>query len=912
MSDLPSIYDPSASEEGLYDRWEKAGLFQAEPDPARTPYTIVLPPPNVTGSLHMGHALNDTLQDILIRWRRMAGDNTLWLPGTDHGGIATQNVVEKLLKKEGKSRHDLGRKAFLERLWTWRRETGDTILMQMRRLGCSLDWRRTRFTMDEESSRAVRTAFIEFHKRGLLYRGTRLVNWCCRCDTALSDIEVEHEERNGRLWHIRYPFADGSGEVVVATTRPETMLGDTAVAVHPEDERYSGKTGRTLRLPLMDRDIPLIADSAVDKEFGTGAVKVTPSHDAADNEIGSRHKLPSIMVIGTNGKMTAAAGAYKDLSVADARTKVVEDLEKGGFLVKIDLHRHAVAVCYRCASVIEPLESSQWFLKTSDMAARAAEATEKGGVRLHPESWAKPYLHWLRNNRDWCVSRQIWWGHQLPVWYCPACEPFSHDDRNKLTLDMDVHREETKKILREKSKNPIVADAKPAGCPKCGNKTLLQDPDVLDTWFSSGLWPLTTLGWPQKTNDLDYFYPTSVLVTGHEILYLWVARMVMMGLALTDKIPYRDVFIHGIVRDKQGRKMSKSLNNVIDPLEIIKKFGTDALRFALASQAVPGRDMQMSDDSFTGARNFANKIWNASRFALMNLKGFAPGDIPLDRRDATDRWVRRRLAETLAAADAHLAAYDIAQAARAIYHFFWGDFCDWYIELAKPRLTGPDPAAARQTLFEVLTASLKALHPFMPFITEILAGALGETAGIKDGGFLLQKGGEAPVASVKDATDQEMARADLFMKTVTELRTLRSEMNVPPGKEISVWANTANASDFTVKTLELFDPHIKRLGKIKEWKPWKGAKPPQAATTVVADFEMHVPLEGLIDFERERARLEKERAGIAEDLARLQARLDNPDFIRRAPPEEVEKARTLRAEKLSQKTRLEGHLAALK
>jgi valyl-tRNA synthetase len=912
MTELPSVYNPEATEADLYDRWEKSGLFQAEPDPARRPYTIVLPPPNVTGSLHMGHALNDTLQDILIRWRRLAGDNTLWLPGTDHGGIATQNVVEKILKKEGKTRHDLGRKPFLEKMWDWRRQTGDTILMQMRRLGCAMDWRRARFTMDESSSRAVVAAFAEFHKRGLLYRGKRLVNWCCRCSTALSDIEVEHEDRNGHLWHIQYPFADGSGHVVVATTRPETMLGDTAVAVHPEDGRYQGLLGKKIKLPLTGREIPLMADAAIDKTFGTGAVKVTPSHDATDNEIGARHNLPHLAVIGPDGRMTPETGPYAGLTAADARAKVVEDLEKAGLLVKTEPHRHAVAVCYRCANVIEPLESSQWFLKTQDMAARAADATEKGDVAIHPASWAKPYLFWLRNNRDWCVSRQIWWGHQIPVWYCPSCEPFTHDDRNKMTLDLEARKEETKMLLREKTNNPIVAAEKPEGCPRCGFKTLIQDPDVLDTWFSSGLWPLTTLGWPEPTKDLAHFYPTSALVTGHEILYLWVARMVMMGLALTDKVPYKDVFIHGIVRDKQGRKMSKSLNNVIDPLDVIKKFGTDALRFALASAAVPGRDMQLSDDSFVGARNFANKIWNATRYTLMNLAGFRPGEIPLEKRDVTDRWIRRRLAETLAAVDGHLAAYDVAQAARTLYHFFWGDFCDWYIELTKPRLMpGAQDPAARQTLYEVLDAVLRALHPFMPFISEALARALKETVGLPSDGFLMNEGRGSFAAGTQDASDEEMRSVALFMDAVTQLRTLRSEMNVPPGKTVVVWANTEKASAFTRKTLESFGAYIRRLGKVEDWKPLSGTKPPQAAMAVVSDFEMYVPLGGLIDFDKERVRLEKERAGLEQDLSRLETKLGNPDFLARAPKEEVEKTRALHAEKTHQKSRLAGHLAAL-
>jgi valyl-tRNA synthetase len=552
-------------------------------------------------------------------------------------------------------------------------------------------------------------------------------------------------------------------------------------------------------------------------------------------------------------------------------------------------------------------------MKTQDMARRAAQATEKGEVKIHPESWAKPYLHWLNNNRDWCISRQIWWGHQIPVWYCPSCEPFTHDDRNKLTLDMEARQEATKMLLRTKAKAPLVAPSRPPVCPRCGFKTLIQDPDVLDTWFSSGLWPLTTLGWPEETADLKHYYPTAVLVTGHEILYLWVARMVMMGLALRDQIPYRDVFIHGIVRDKQGRKMSKSLNNVIDPLDVIKKFGTDALRFAVATAAVPGRDMQMSDDSFTGARNFANKVWNATRFALMNLQGFRPAEVPLDRRDVTDRWILRRLSETLSTVDDHLAAYDVAQAARALYRFFWDDLCDWYIELSKPRLLAPagDPqrAAAQQTLYEALDAVLRALHPFMPFITERLWAALREAAGLPEG-FLLNAGRAAVPA--KAASDEEMRQVSLFMESVTQLRTLRSEMNVPPGKTVVVWANTEKASAFTQKTLGSFEPHIKRLGKVEAWKPCGASKKPsQAATAVVSDFEIYVPLEGLIDFAKERARLEKEKAGLEQDLSRLEARLNNPDFLSRAPKEEVDKARALHAEKTAQRARLAGHLEAL-
>ncbi|MBI4397076.1 MAG: valine--tRNA ligase, partial [Elusimicrobia bacterium] len=874
-----------------------------------------------------GHALNNTLQDILIRWHKMRGFATLWAPGTDHGGIATQNVVERLLKKEGKTRQDLGRKKFLERMWEWRQQSGDTILHQLRKLGCACDWTRTRFTMDEASSRAVTTAFVKLYQKDLIYRGYRLVNWCVRCGTSLSDIEVEHEETGGKLWHIRYPFKDDPSQgIVVATTRPETMLGDTAVAVNPEDARYASLVGKRLLLPLRrpedsNVEIPLIADAAVDPSFGTGAVKVTPSHDAADFEIAQRHDLPHLMVIGYEGRMTEKAGpAYAGQTVKDCRHNVLTDLTSGGFLVKEEDYKLSAATCYRCGSVIEPLESSQWFLKTQDMAERAARATEEDRVQIFPESWEKPYLNWLHNNRDWCLSRQIWWGHQLPVWYCLGCGRFDHEQRNVLAVDPYFKSESTKLLLRERGE-PIVQENAPNACPRCGSHNLMRDPDVLDTWFSSGLWPLTTLGWPEKTPDLDYFYPTSTLVTGHEILYLWVARMVMMGLEFQGNVPYRHVFIHGIVRDKQGRKMSKSLNNVIDPLDIMKKYGTDALRFALTASAVPGRDMQLADDSFVGARNFANKIWNASRFALMNLEGFRPAEAPLADRDLADRWIRRRLAETVREAGEHIRRYDMAQAARALYAFFWGDFCDWYIELSKIRLMkseGDLPAdfehkrtQARQTLMEVLDGALRALHPIMPFITEHLWQSLCETTGRKPAPSLMAAPGES-LPDEPTAADEDMRAMALLMETVTALRTVRSEMNVPPGKKIAVNAHLGSSSTFTKKLLTSYAPYVKHLAKVSELHLLeKKEKPPQSAAAVAGDFEMFVPLEGLIDFGKEKLRLQKEIDLLDTDLKRLDSRLGNPDFLNRAPKEEVEKARARHAEVLSKRKRLEDHIAAL-
>jgi valyl-tRNA synthetase len=929
MIELPSVYVPEATESKWYDVWNGRGHFGASPDGARPPYAVVIPPPNVTGSLHMGHALNNTLQDVLVRRRRMKGDAALWIPGTDHGGIATQNVVERLLKKEGKSRHDLGREKFLRRMWEWRQESGDTILLQLRRLGCGCDWTRTAFTMDEERSRSVTAAFVELYRRHLIYRGRRLVNWCPRCYTALSDIEVEHAETSGKLWHIRYPLAGADGaDVVVATTRPETMLGDTAVAVHPDDPRFKDAVGKKLRLPLMDREIPVVADAAIDSAFGTGAVKVTPSHDPTDFEIGQRHGLPHEMVIGYDGRMTDRAGAYAGLTVKECREKVLADLAAGGFLVKEEDHRHAVAGCYRCGTVIEPLESSQWFMKTRDLAERAARAVETDRVQIFPESWEKPYLHWLRNNRDWCISRQIWWGHRIPVWYCLKCSGLTAEQLSQLAKDPTFSLESTKLLLRESGADPIVQAEDPVVCPRCGKEEIIQDPDVLDTWFSSALWPFSTLGWPRKTDDLARFYPTAVLVTGHEILYLWVARMVMMGEELMSEVPFRHVFIHGIVRDKQGKKMSKSLNNVIDPLDVMKKFGTDALRFALVSSAVPGRDMQLSDDSFVGARNFANKLWNASRFALAHVAARPPRDVPPAERDLADRWLRRRLRETLSAVDAHFAQYDLAQAARALYAFFWGDFCDWYIELAKARLpTGPaagwaeqpdlpGAGAARATLLEALDAVLRALHPVMPFITEELWQALGEATGRRPALSAVEGPGESLMTARgldlpgEDASDRDMRDMAVLMETVTAIRTIRSEMNVPPGKTVAVVVKAA-ADSPSRALLTDYAEYVKRLARVSDLTfGEKGTASPVAAA-VAADFELFVPLEGLIDFEKERQRLAKEKAALEADVRRLEERLDNPDFVQRAPAEEVEKARARRAESSLKARRLQDHIDAL-
>lgn len=886
MSDLPKTYDPATAEAPWYPIWEKQRYFEAKNGPG-TPYAIVIPPPNVTGSLHMGHALNSTLQDILIRWRRMAGDRALWVPGTDHGGIATQNVVEKLLRAEKKTRQDLGRDAFLERMWAWRREAGDTILMQLKRLGASLDWTRTRFTMDDVCSRAVREAFVRLFNKGLIYRGPRMVNWCPRCQTALSDIEVEHEERAGKLWHIRYPFssAPGGSPIVVATTRPETLLGDTAVAVNPEDPRYQSAIGKMLRPPLLGREIPVIADAAVEAAFGSGAVKVTPAHDPTDFEIGERHGLPHEVVIGFDGKMTAKAGAYAGLDRFEARKQILEELEKQGLLEKTEDYRLSAATCYRCGTVVEPLVSDQWFLEVGAMAQRAADATRDGRVRIFPASWEKPYLHWLDNIKDWCISRQIWWGHRIPVWYCP----------NAKKADCP----------------PIASVEPPAACPACGSKGLVQDEDVLDTWFSSGLWPMEVFLWPEETTDLRTFYPTSVLVTGHEILYLWVARMVMFGLEFRDEVPFRQVFIHGIVRDKQGKKMSKSLGNVVDPLDIMKQYGTDALRFSLAESSVPGRDLHLSNDAFLKARNFANKLWNASRFVLLNLDGHRAGaPIPAEGLSLEDQWILEKTRETIARVDQALAAYNMAEAARALYEFVWGTFCDWYLEIAKATLTAPqDPGrpVKQAMLAETLNVILRLLHPFMPYETEALFQALRPHLGPTRNSLMVEAWPTADSPSAATAVGRAMSKVQ---EVVTAIRTLRSESMIAPATLIDVHLSVHDS-----ETLALLrdNAQVKRfvhmLGKVNRLEFGSGLSA-DFLFTVFDGGEIFVPAAGLVDKAKERARLEKNLRQLEQSLARGQSQMANADFLSRAPAEEVERLRSqitqMAAKILSLRRNMEG------
>ncbi|MBI4217484.1 MAG: valine--tRNA ligase, partial [Elusimicrobia bacterium] len=814
---------------------------------------------------------------------------------------ATQNVVEKMLKSEKKSRYDLGREQFLERMWQWRRESGDTILMQLRRLGCSLDWSRTRFTMDEVCSQAVYRAFQEFYKKGWIYRGKRMVNWCVRCRTALSDIEVEYEERKDKLYHLRYPILSGVRDgwqgvpLVVATTRPETMLGDTAVAVHPDDKRYEKIHGWWVQLPLLNREIAIVSDEAVDPKFGTGVVKVTPAHDPTDFEIGERHHLSQEIVIGFDGKMTDKAGSYAGLSREECRKKVVEDLRAQDLIEKIEDYTHSVGVCYRCGVVVEPLVSDQWFLKVGEMAQKARAKTLDGSVKIFPETWEKPYILWLENLKDWCVSRQIWWGHRIPVWYC----------RSRNVGDATVHPSLATDCP------PIVSSEKVEQCPDCGKKQMEQDPDVLDTWFSSGLWPFSVFGWPQKTEDLKRFYPTSVLVTGHEILYLWVARMVMMGLELMGEIPFSHVFIHGIVRDKQGKKMSKSLGNVMDPLTMMDRFGTDALRFVLTQNSVPGRDMQIAEDSFVGARNFANKIWNVSRFVLMNLQTspVTSGRLEKSSLELCDRWILSRFQKAAREVQDSLNSYNLSQASRTLYQFVWSEFCDWYVEISKIRLLSQDPEkknAALCVLVHILDGILRALHPVMPFITEEIWQMLQGTSNKGDlVPTLLYSSFPMPDENWLDPqAEKDMS---LLMEIIVQVRTIRSEMNVSPAKKIRIEFNCSDTSQKAL--LQNYQDYIQHLCKGEDLQVGSGIRKSQkSAAAIVQGIEIFVPLEGLIDFEKEKLRLTRDLESAQKELKILEERLSQPLFKQNAPAEEVQKTLLRKEESLKKSEKLKEHL----
>ena len=855
---IPKVYDPASVEKKWYEFWEKNRYFHAEPEPVKKPFSIVIPPPNITGKLHMGHALDNTLQDILIRWHRMMGDNTLWMPGYDHAGLATQIKVEEVLKKEeGKTRFDLGREEFVKRVWAWKEEYGDRIINQLKCLGISCDWERKRFTMDEGCSRAVRETFVSLFEKGLIYKGTRITNWCVNCHTALSDIEVEHEDTPGHLWYVRYPVVgEEDTYLTIATTRPETIPGDTAVAVNPEDERYAKLIGKTLRLPILNREISVIADSYVDTKFGTGAVKITPSHDPNDYEMGLRHNLPEIVVIGKDGVMTEEAGPFAGLERYECRKQIVARLKEEGYLVKIEEHSHAVGHCQRCHNIVEPLVSTQWFVKMQPLVKAAVDCVTDGRTQFVPERFTKNYTGWMENIHDWCISRQIWWGHRIPVWYCDDCG------------EMSASRTDLEK------------------CPKCGSTHIHQDEDALDTWFSSALWPFSTMGWPDNTELLKQFYPTSVLVTGYDIIFFWVARMLIMGMEFMKEIPFEKVFIHGLVRDSQGRKMSKSLGNGIDPLEVIEKYGADTLRFMLITGNTPGNDMRFYWERVEGTRNFANKIWNASRFALMNMEGYDK-DAELAPYTLADKWILSRLQDTVKDVTGLLERFELGEAGRAIYDFIWSEVCDWYIEIAKPRLYNKEAAAERATaqhvLATVLVSAMKLLHPYMPFITEEIYQCLPHEAE----SIMISKW---PVAD-ESLVDPEAERGmNAIMDSIKAIRNMRAEVNANPGKKIPA---IMLVSEDLREVVANNDSYIKLLGGIDnlELRPLNGEKPENAMAAVVTGIEVYLPLAGLIDVEKETQRLSKELAAMEKDLQRAGGKLNNAGFLAKAPEDVIAKER---------------------
>ena len=877
--ELAKAYEFKSVEKKWYDVWEEQKHFAATMDPDRESYCIVIPPPNVTGVLHVGHALNNTLQDVLVRYKRMQGFNTLWLPGTDHAGIATQNVVERQLATEGKTRHDLGREEFIERVWQWREEKGGTIINQLKRLGSSCDWDRERFTMDEGLSKSVRQVFVRLYKEGLIYKGDYIVNWCPRCHTALADDEVEHEETNGKLYNIRYPLADGSGHLVVATTRPETMLGDSGVAVHPDDERYNKLSSMAVKLPLSDRTIPIIQDYHVQKDFGTGALKVTPSHDRDDYEIGQRHNLELIKIMDPHGVMNEAAGKYAGLDRFECRKKIVADLEEQGFLESIEDYQHGVGHCYRCNTVVEPITSEQWFVSVKPLAEKAVAAVRDERINLMPKTWHSTFYNWMDNIRDWCISRQIWWGHRIPVWTCEDC------------AEMIVETED------------------PTSCPKCGSTKLEQETDVLDTWFSSALWPFSTLGWPDKTQELATFYPTSVLITSFDILFFWIARMMMMGLHIMDEIPFKDVYLHALVRDKHGKKMSKSTGNVIDPLEIMDTYGTDALRFTLAAFAAQGRDIRLDEDRIEGYRHFINKIWNAARFSMMHIGDSDPAtlkDFDYNTLTLPHRWILSRTSHTVTAVRKALDGYHYNDATSAIYKFVWHEFCDWYLEWIKSDLFSDNKEAAAQAkavLCTVLETILKLIHPFTPFVTEEIWSVLpGERSCIMMESY--------PEATPDWENDAEERRAELLMGVVGGIRNIRSEMMIHPSATIETIIICPD--QHKAKILQEEASTIKNLTRTETLAVLnEGERPKGSASSIFEDLEIFVPMQGLVDVEKESAKLNRDKAKLLKNLKQTEGKLGNDKFLANAPEEVIAKEKEKMAAFKGTLEKIEDSLARL-
>ena len=851
--ELPKTYDPKQVEKRLYKEWCDKGYFHAEVEKDKTPFTIVIPPPNVTGQLHMGHALDETFQDIIIRTKRMQGYNALWIPGTDHAGIATQIKVEEDLRvNEGLTRYDLGREEFLKRVWAWKEKFGDRIINQLKTLGCSCDWDRERFTMDEGCSKAVREVFVNLYDKGLIYQGSRIINWCPSCATALSDAEVEYAEQDGFFWHIKYPIKDSDGYVEIATTRPETLLGDTAVAVNPDDERYKHLVGKTLILPLVGREIPVIADDYVDKEFGTGCVKITPAHDPNDFEVGLRHNLEQIKVLNDDATINSYGGKYEGMDRYEARKAMVADLEAEGLLVKVVPHTHNVGQCYRCGTTVEPITSKQWFVKMQPLAEPALKAVLDGKTKFIPERFSKTYTHWMENVHDWCISRQLWWGHRIPAFYCEDC--------HETTV----------------SKEDITI------CPKCGGK-VTQDPDVLDTWFSSALWPFSTLGWPENTEDLKHFYPTSVLVTGYDIIFFWVSRMIFSGIEHMGEVPFKDVYIHGLVRDSQGRKMSKSLGNGIDPLEIIDKYGADALRFTLATGNSPGNDMRFYMERVEASRNFANKIWNASRFVMMNLSIDSCQTPDLNKLNIEDKWILHEYNELVKEVTDNLEKYEMGVAVSKLYDFIWDKFCDWYIELVKPRFVQDDESniVAQNTLVYVLSNTLKLLHPFMPFITEEIWQALpheGESIMISS----------FPVYNAEFKNVSACEKMVLIMDSIKGIRNVRNEMNVPPSKKAKLYIITNDAGIF-----EAGKAFYTKLASASDViiSSTKDTVLENVVSVASPAGELLIPMDELVDKEKEFERLEKEKKRLESEIKRVDGKLSNKGFIEKAPASVVEEER---------------------
>ncbi|MEL7608482.1 MAG: valine--tRNA ligase [Bacillota bacterium] len=853
--ELEKAYNHNTVEESLYHKWEQRGYFHAAPNANKPPYCIVIPPPNITGQLHMGHALDNTLQDVLIRYKRMSGCETLWLPGTDHASIATEVKIVEQMAKEGITKLDIGREKFLERAWEWRRVYGGRIVEQLKKLGSSCDWERERFTMDEGCNRAVTKVFVSLYHKGLIYRGDRIINWCPDCKTALSDAEVEYEEQNSFLWHVRYDAPDKSYSITVATTRPETILGDTAIAVHLEDERYAALVGKTVVIPVINREIPIVADEYVEREFGTGAVKITPGHDPNDFEVGVRTGAPILRVFTDDGHINELGGKYVGLTTMECRKQLVSDIEQAGNLVRVEPYAHNVGTCYRCHTTVEPIVSKQWFVDMKPLAKPAMDVVRSGEIKFVPERFEKTYFNWMENIRDWCISRQLWWGHRIPAWYCDACG------------------------------ETIVQESAPDRCPKCG-QPVRQDEDVLDTWFSSGMWPFSTLGYPDKTAELSYFYPTSTLVTGYDIIFFWIARMIVFGMEVMHQKPFDTVYVHGIVRDAQGRKMSKSLGNGIDPLEVIKKHGADSLRFSLITGNSAGNDMRFYWEKVEAAGNFCNKVYNAVRFVLMNIGDAPVGEIDSSMLDVADKWILSRINEVIGEVSANLDGFDLGLAAQKIYDFIWSEFCDWYIEMAKPRLNGTDAADAqnvRAILVYVLKNAMKLLHPFMPFITEELYLHLH----VEDETIMLSPW---PVKSGDYSYPQEAAAMEDIMELIRSIRNIRAEMSVLPAKRIGVILVATEENAGFCREASMYVMRLAGAERV-EVRSDKSSIPANSVSAICKLAQAFMPLEDLVDYEKEIARVKKEIERVASEISRAESKLNNESFVAKAPARVVEEER---------------------